>query len=486
MKETARTPKRKMLALGLAAVVLFPAIAPPSSSAASAEFKDVPAAHWAYGAVRTAAEEGWVDGYGDGTFRLAQRVTEAEFLKLLLAAAVPGELPARQAGESWSAPYYKYAEDRGFPLSATGAGFDRGGAAQLIAALKGRILGRTEAVRYLLDNGLSNGVTSATVEGYLMDNPLTRAEAVQFIVNALGEGTRSKPPSEPKPAAGYKLRGVAVGDSEAAVAALLGKPDRIDPSEYGFRWHVYNRDYGQYAQIGIGGGKVVALFSNADAWQSGDGLGIGASQASISAKLGTARSLTELDTNIYVRADNGVYPSYEKDGSYLTFMLDKHNGGKAMGIYLIDRKTASARKGSYGTVGSELLAAYERELLDLANVSRVLAGKKPLAWDDKVAATARKHSRDMGENGFFDHDNPQGNSPFDRMKADGIAFSAAGENIAAGQINAVFAHMEWMNSEGHRKNILGDKYERLGVGIAYSAKYEYGIYYTQNFYSPLR
>jgi len=482
MNETAGNLNRRIMTLLLAAAVLFLAIAPQPSSAAGADFRDVPATHWAYEAVHRAAAEGWVDGYSDGTFRLSQRVTEAEFLKLLLAAAVPGELPERQTGEAWSAPYYQYAKERNFPLSEAGASFDRGGAAQLIAGLKGHILGRTEAVRYLLDNGLSNGVTSATVEGYQMQKALSRAEAVQFIVNALGGAKKNE--TRPEADEGYRLRGVAIGDTEAAVTAKLGKPNRVDPSEYGFQWHVYNGDYKQYAQIGIAGGKVVALFSNADAWRSGDGLGIGSSKAAIAAKLGKARSMTELATNISVRADSDVYPSYEADGSYLTFILDRYNGGKTMGIYLIDKKTAAARDGSYGVVTPALLSAYERELLDLANASRVLAGKKTLAWDADVAGTARDHSKDMGSGGFFDHVNPQGLSPFDRMKADGIAYSAAAENIAAGQINAVFAHAEWMNSEGHRANILGDKYERLGVGIAYSKDYPYRIYYTQNFYSP--
>ncbi len=482
MNKNASSLKRRFMTLLLTGAVLFLTSALQPLSAAAAGFKDVPASHWAYDAIARAAAESWVDGYSDGTFRPSQQVTEAEFLKLLLAAAVPGELTVRQAGETWSAPYYKYAKERSFPLSEAGASFDRGGAAQLIAALKGQILGRTEAVRYLLDNGLSKGITSATVEGYQMQKALSRAEAIQFIVNALGG--EAKP--EPEIGEEYRLRGIAVGDSEAAVTAKLGKPSRVDPSEYGFQWHIYNDDYAQYAQIGIKGGKVVALFSNANVWRSGDGLAIGSTKASISAKLGKPSSLTELKANISIRTESDVYPSYEVDGSYLTFMLDQHNGGKTMGIYIIEKKTAAARDGNYGAVNSALLTAYERELLDLANVSRVLAGKKALAWDDKVAAIARAHSKDMGQSGFFDHVNLEGLTPFDRLKADGISYSAAGENIAAGHINAVFAHAEWMNSEGHRQNILSDKYDKLGVGIAYSKDYEYRIYYTQKFYTPRR
>ncbi|TVY04392.1 CAP-associated domain-containing protein [Cohnella terricola] len=477
-----RKMSRKLIVI-VAFVTAFISASPQPSSAANAGFKDVPASHWAYKAINQAASDGWVNGYSDGTFRLAQSVSEAEFLKLLLEAAVPGELPTRQPGETWIAPYYKYAQEYKFPLSASGDSFDRGGAAQLIAALDGEILGRTAAVQYLLDKGLSKGVTSATVEGYQMGNTLSRAEAVQFIFNVLAAGGKSEP-SAPITTAAYRLRDIAIGDTDTSVTAKLGSPDRVDPSEYGFQWYVYNQDYKQYAQIGIGGGKVVALYSNADAWESADGLRIGSPKASIAEKLGNGRSITDLETKINVSTDSAMYPSYEIKGSYVTFMLDQFDNGKIMGIYIVEKKTAAARKGSYGTVSSAVLSAYEREVWDLTNVSRVLVGKKALVWDDLAASTSRNHSKDMGENNYFDHDNQQGLSPFDRMKAGGIVYSAAAENIAAGQINAVFAHAGWMNSQGHRNNILGDDFERLGVGLSYSAKFKYQIYYTQNFYTP--
>jgi len=474
------------LLLFLAATVT--ATAPKPASAAGVSFKDVAASHWAYAAIGQAAENGWVDGYTDGTFRPAQLVTEAEFLKLLLGAAVPGELTQQQAGEAWSAPYYRYAEERGFPLAAEGAVFDRGGAAQLIAALKGENLGRTEAVQYLLDNGLSSGIDSATVEGYRMTNRLSRAEAVQFIANVLAGETGGTGGAGSEPVASsdapYRLRGVGIGDTEAAVIALLGEPNRRDPSEYGFQWYIYNKNYAQYAQIGISGGKVVALFSNANVWESDDGIGIGTASSVVTGKLGAAKSLSDLNTNMNVNLASATYPSYEKDGAVLTFMLDDFNSRKVMGIYIVEQATAAARSGTYGNVSKAVLSAYEREIFDLTNVARVQAGQKAFAWDDKIAATARNHSTDMGERAFFAHENPDGESPFDRMDADGIVYSAAGENIAAGLPNAIFAHAGWMNSEGHRKNILNDKYERLGVGNAYSTDYEYRIYYAQNFYTP--
>lgn len=71
--------------------------------------------------------------------------------------------------------------------------------------------------------------------------------------------------------------------------------------------------------------------------------------------------------------------------------------------------------------------------------------------------------------------------PFDRMEKAGIFYRAAGENIAVGYRNAVSAHEGWMNSPGHRENILGD-YEYIGVGIVFGGEYQ--VYYTQDFYTP--
>ena len=88
----------------------------------------------------------------------------------------------------------------------------------------------------------------------------------------------------------------------------------------------------------------------------------------------------------------------------------------------------------------------------------------------------------MKEN-YFDHTNKNNESPFDRMKKENITYSGAGENIAAGQTSAIFAHEAWMNSQGHRKNILGD-YKYIGVGVSFGGYYS--IYYTQNFYIQLK
>lgn len=123
--------------------------------------------------------------------------------------------------------------------------------------------------------------------------------------------------------------------------------------------------------------------------------------------------------------------------------------------------------------------ALEKLVLELTNEERRKKGIDPLVWNEQLAETARAHSRDMVERGFFSHDNPDGKSPFDRMQSAGIKYRSAAENIAAGQATPELAVKEWMNSEGHRRNILNPQLEELGVGIARGGKY--GIYWTQNF-----
>ncbi|MDU2198224.1 MAG: CAP domain-containing protein, partial [Peptostreptococcaceae bacterium] len=71
-------------------------------------------------------------------------------------------------------------------------------------------------------------------------------------------------------------------------------------------------------------------------------------------------------------------------------------------------------------------------------------------------------------------------TPFDRMKKEGITYISAGENIASGQFSAIYAHEALMNSKGHRKNILGN-YKYIGVGVDFGGTYK--IYYTENFYT---
>ncbi len=125
------------------------------------------------------------------------------------------------------------------------------------------------------------------------------------------------------------------------------------------------------------------------------------------------------------------------------------------------------------------LSAMEQEVLALVNSERAKNGLSALSWADDVAAVARAHSSDMINRGFFSHTNPDGESPFDRLKNNGISYRTAAENIAYGQKTPADVMNAWMNSSGHRANILNKNVTELGVG---AVKNNNGtIYWTQVF-----
>jgi uncharacterized protein YkwD len=277
------------------------------------------------------------------------------------------------------------------------------------------------------------------------------------------------------------VRGVAIGDTESSVTLRLGQPQRVDVSEYAFHWYIYNADYNNYAQIGILDGEVVAIYSNAANWSTNKDIRVGSTSVQVKAAYGTQLK-DMLKGNIRFQLEEVENePTYLLDGNYVTIFLDAHDSKKAAALLVIKKQVEDGKAGYYGAPSDALRDAYERQSFDLANVSRVKFGKKVFNWNDAVAGTARKHSEDMANNTYFDHENLSGKSPFDRMKDDGIKFTRAAENIAAGQTSAIFAHSGWMNSLGHRLNVLGET-TQLGVGVYFGGTMK--IYYTQNFFTP--
>lgn len=106
----------------------------------------------------------------------------------------------------------------------------------------------------------------------------------------------------------------------------------------------------------------------------------------------------------------------------------------------------------------------------------------PLTMDPALRCAARKHSKDMNDRMFFDHTNPSGESPWDRMGHAGYSYSAAGENIAGGSPDAAGTMDQWMNSDGHCSNIMSPNFEEIGVG--YYPGGQWGHLWTQAFGSP--
>ncbi len=115
-------------------------------------------------------------------------------------------------------------------------------------------------------------------------------------------------------------------------------------------------------------------------------------------------------------------------------------------------------------------SADEKELLRLINAERTKNGLSELKFSEDLLKVARDKAKDLVDNNYFSHNSPTYGSPFDMMKSYGITYKTAGENIA-GNSTLQGAVTAWMNSEGHRANILSNAYNYTGIGIVSSPKY---------------
>lgn len=125
---------------------------------------------------------------------------------------------------------------------------------------------------------------------------------------------------------------------------------------------------------------------------------------------------------------------------------------------------------------SDTVLNYENEVIRLVNEIRVENGLKPLTTNWELSRIARYKSEDMSDNRYFSHTSPTYGTPFQMIRAFGLSYRSAGENIAYRQRMPAAVVDAWMNSSGHRANILNASYTQIGVGYC-----AIGNYWTQMF-----
>ena len=109
-------------------------------------------------------------------------------------------------------------------------------------------------------------------------------------------------------------------------------------------------------------------------------------------------------------------------------------------------------------------SAYARDVLSLVNIERATNGLPALTLNADLCAVAQEKAQDMRTSNYFAHNSPNYGTPFDMIKAFGISYRAAGENIAMGYQTPAAVVTGWMNSEGHRTNILSSNFTQMGIG----------------------
>lgn len=276
----------------------------------------------------------------------------------------------------------------------------------------------------------------------------------------------------------FAINNIQINQTKNEVEKKLGKPKRITANEYNEKWHVYHNDYYEFVMVSYDHDKVTGIYTNQDLITSKKGITSKMNKDKVRSILGEPEKAIEKDKVKLIQNDED-YDVFKFDNIYTTVFYDKHENNQIKGIMQIASSTEDKRTNQYHAASDEYKKALELQNFDLVNAERVQFGLPTLAYNERVSETARKHSQDMVNNDYFDHNNKQGMSPFDRLDRDGFNYVTAGENLAYGQISSIYAHHGLMNSLGHRKNILNKYYKELGVGVDIGEELQ--PYWTENY-----
>lgn len=279
----------------------------------------------------------------------------------------------------------------------------------------------------------------------------------------------------------FSVGNVEIGATKQDVEAMYGTAQSQTQNEYGTQWATYHQNYQNFLMVAYDQDNTArGLFTNQELLSSTLDIHVGTDKQTIRELLGEPENAIRKGLYNYLINSEGEYDVYLVDNNYITFFYDLHEGEQVTAVQIIEEQLELNKNYLYATQSTDLQAGFETQLFDLTNASRVKRGLSVLNWSSAAQATGRKHSKDMADNNYFDHINLQGKSPFDRMNDDQISYTLAGENLAYGQASSIFAHQGLLNSEGHRKNILNNGFENLGIGVSFNEENQ--PYFTELFY----
>ena len=190
--------------------------------------------------------------------------------------------------------------------------------------------------------------------------------------------------------------------------------------------------------------------------------------------------VTTVNKNEYIRVFAGVGEWYivQTDKDYVGAVSKKYvkaiypstssSGNTSSGT--TGGSTSTGNSGTSGTQTSSMNSD-EKEVFDLINKQRTNNGLPALKNDSEVQRIARIKAQDMVDNNYFSHNSPTYGSPFDMMKSFKVSYKTAGENIASNSSNSS-AVTAWMNSSGHKANILNSSFNYTGIGVVSSPRYD--------------
>lgn len=186
--------------------------------------------------------------------------------------------------------------------------------------------------------------------------------------------------------------------------------------------------------------------------------------------------VAKVNKNKYIRVFAGVGNWYivQIEGDYVGAVSKEY----VKPIYPSSSGGGSSSGGSGSTTTTTNLTADELEVFNLINAQRTKNGLSALKIDSEVQNVARIKAKDMVDNNYFSHTSPIYGSPFDMLKSFKVSYKTAGENIAGNSSNSAAVNA-WMNSSGHKANILNSSFNYTGIGVVTGSKY--GKIYVQMF-----
>lgn len=319
-------------------------------------------------------------------------------------------------------------------------------------------------------------------------------EEVDIVIESELNG-ESEAPEEEKEYIEPELDGIFqwIGKEEAELIEYYGEPTRRDMTPYGYEWYVY-KDGDYYIQHGLDDGIVVTVYTNDEKAEIGlVQIGDSYEQVERYFPFEASISLEYMGSSYQFQLNEeelAMTPIAKYGDIWLQFYFDIFED-RLSSVRLVSKETLLLQRPYSIVYRGELLEAdalgdeeweavqegRARQIFDLTNHIRLKHDLPALEWDHKTAIVAYDHSQDMYENEYFSHTSPTKGELRDRLEAEKVIYQLAGENIAAKYVDSIAAVEGWLNSEGHRVNLLNEEFTHLGVGV-------YRDFYTQNFMTP--
>jgi uncharacterized protein YkwD len=285
-----------------------------------------------------------------------------------------------------------------------------------------------------------------------------------------------------------------IGEPVTTLEEVFGEPSRIDKSAYDYDWWVYPNSE-SYIQIGVENDQVVTVYFIGEENELTFPFYIGQLYEDINNEFTFTEQISfNLQANSFqfnlTEEELLTRPLLKVDDVFIQLYFDTFTKSLS-GIRYLDGKTLVKHRPYSVVYRGELIEAKKLtaeewsevekgaalQILDITNEIRKRHQLNELEWDEETSIVAFHHSEDMKLNEYFSHTSPAYGELKDRLKKQGVFYQLAGENIAAKYVDAIAVVEGWLNSEGHRVNLLHEDFTHLGVGV-------YELYYTQNFITP--